>query len=296
MPVFEIEDPKTGKVYEMDAPAMPSGAQIEGLLLKMRGASQSAPPPAAATADMVPQSTLTQQPRVPAAGRGTGLDVRTSEDFARGARASIPFAGYETPDSGAGQFGRVVGEAAQMAIPVGGAVKVAKTVLPNAARAGAKFQRVMAAAKDVPVDISGPGNVALRIQQLADRGASMPMVVRKFLSRVTDPEKGPFVYEEARDFASNISRLSAAEFGRLTPVVAREVHSLRVALNQAIESAAGTVGKAPELRSAMKEYGQAAKMREGWKGVKDAAVKYALPAGGTYWALDKVRDAISGDR
>jgi hypothetical protein len=36
----------------------------------------------------------------------------------------------------------------------------------------------------------------------------MPMAVRKFLNRITDPEKAQMNYEEARDFASNISRLS----------------------------------------------------------------------------------------
>jgi methyl-accepting chemotaxis protein len=104
----------------------------------------------------------------------------------------------------------------------------------------------------------------------------MPMVVRKFLGRITDPAKTDLTYEEARDFASNISRLSADEYGRLTPVVAREVASLRATLNRSIADAAAKVGKLAEYRSAMREYAQAMHLQEM---ISDAAagVKRALP-------------------
>src|SRR5207253_11041554 len=101
------------------------------------------------------------------------------------------------------------------------------------------------------------GEVALRIQQLADRGASMPQAVSKFLRRITDPEKAEMTYEEARDFASNISRLSANEFQRLSPVVAKEVAGLRVTLNRAVADAAGKAGKGQEYAQAMTEYARA---------------------------------------
>ena len=164
------------------------------------------------------------------------------------------------------------------AVPMAGrAIKAAKPFLwPTRAAAGVKFQQVMGAAKNAPVDISGPGNVALRIQELADRGSSMPMVARRFLQRVTDPNKGPLLYEEARDFASNVSRLSANEFGRLTPKMATEVHKLRVALNKAIGDTAASAGKGPEYWSAMKEYARAAQRAE----LGRAAAKKGLQAAG----------------
>jgi hypothetical protein len=154
---------------------------------------------------------------------------------------------------------------------------------------------VMGAAKSLPVDISAPGNVALRIQELADRGASMPMAVRKFLLRVTDPQKTVPNYEEMRDFASNISRLSADEMGRLTPVVGREVANLRVTLNKAIANTAAQAGKGKEYAEAMSDYARAMKIR----GVFDAALEgakrgapYVTAAGlGTYFTK-KLADLI----
>lgn len=182
---------------------------------------------------------------------------------------------------------------AEWALPV---TKAAQAI-PSAARASGKFQSVMGAARTVPVDISGPGNVALRIQELADRGGSMPMAVRKFLVRVTDPEKAAMNYEEARDFASNISRLSADEFGRLTPVVAREVATMRVALNKAVADAAGKAGKGREYAEAMTEYGRAMKLKNAiddfWTGTKRVA-PYATAAGAGTWLTAKVLGALDG--
>ena len=162
--------------------------------------------------------------------------------------------------------------AAEMALPIAKGVQA----MPTTAKAGAKFQRVMSAAKDVPVDMAKPGDAALRIHELAERGASMPQVVRKLLRRTTDPNQGPMTYEEARDFLSNISRLSADEAQRLTPVIKRQVAQLRSALDEAVEHAAGTVGKGQEYRSAMTEYRRASQIRSAAGKAKNVAVKGAI--------------------
>ncbi len=147
------------------------------------------------------------------------------------------------------------------------------------------------------MDVSATGDVALRIMQLAERGGSMPMSVRKLLNRVTDPEKAPMAYAEARDFASNISRLSADEFGRLTPVVAKEVAALRVQLNQAVAQAAKQVGKMDEYASAMNEYAKAMRLRSAVETAVEGAkrgVPLATAAGVGYWLTDRVRKALGG--
>lgn len=180
---------------------------------------------------------------------------------------------------------------AEMAVPVG---KVAQAV-PSTARAGRTFQGVMSAAKNVPVDVKDVGDVALRIQSLAERGGSMPMAVRKLLNRMTGPG-GELTYEEARDFASNISRLSADEYNRLTPVVAREVANLRVTLNRAIGDAAAKVGKLSDYQAAMREYAQASKLRSVLGEVVTGAKKtlpYASGAGAGYWTAQKLRDLFT---
>lgn len=179
--------------------------------------------------------------------------------------------------TGMGSAGREAVESPKTTLALAALPNVAKVVdaLPSATRAGAKFQGVMSAAKDVPIDTAGVGNAALRISQLAERGGTMPKAVRDILKRMTDPDKADMTYGEARDFYSNISRLSANEFQRLTPVVKREVINMRLALNGALTKAAGVAGKGEDYTAAMKEYANAARMREFGEMVK----KWALPAG-----------------
>lgn len=176
-----------------------------------------------------------------------------------------------------------------------GAIPVTRAAdaIPSAARAGQRFQSVMAAAHSIPIDVNGPGQTALRIQQLAERGGSMPLSVRKFLNRVTDPKLGPMTYEEARDFASNISRLSANEYGRLTPVVAREVATLRETLNKSVADAAKKAGKLDEYTSAMREYAKAAKLRDVLNEIGQGAKRafpYAGAAGAGAYLMQKAKD------
>lgn len=184
--------------------------------------------------------------------------------------------------------------AAELAMPTGAAVNA----VPRASRAAGKFQDVMSAARAVPVDITGPGNVALRVQELADAGATMPMAVRKFLLRVTNPDKAPMEYKEARDFASNISRLSANEKMSLTPVVAREVAEMRATLNKSIADAAAKAGKGREYAEAMTEYAKAMRLRNAVDEVVKGTRK-ALPvagvAGAGYWLTHKISKLLGGD-
>lgn len=187
--------------------------------------------------------------------------------------------------------GGAIESLAEMAVPV---TKAAGAV-PTIAKAGQKFESVMGAARNVAVNTEAPGQVALRINQLAERGGSMPMAVRKFLGRITDPNKAQMTYEEARDFASNISRLSANEFQRLTPAVAREVATLRVSLNQVIADAAQQAGKLPEYRAAMREYAQAKKIKSAVDAAISGAKKgvpYASATGLGYWMTQKVRSLL----
>lgn len=279
-----------GKMYlnaqgmpQAQSQPMPSAAIQPGLL------KPSVPSPVGET----PLQRFSREHR-PAAGRGTQLDVRKSGDFASGVGASIPFAGIEQADSGHAMAGRAVGELAQLAIPGAAVHKVAKAVLPNAARAGAKFQQVMKAAKDVPIDTSRVGDAALRIAQLSERGGSMPKVVRDFLKRSTDPKKGDLAYGEARDFYSNITKLSADEFQRLNKVMKREVITLRLALHDSLIRAADTVGEGQKYQSAVKEFAQAARLREFADMTKKWAIRGAVGGGAGYLAYDKVSDLLRG--
>lgn len=206
----------------------------------------------------------------------------------------VPYA-MAAPETFSGKVGEALPTVAEIAIPGGVGTRAAINAIPRVARAGEKFQEVMGAAKNIPVDVKEVGDVSLRIYQLAERGGALPMAVRKLLNRMTDPNKAPMLYEESRDFASNISRLSADDFGRLTPAVAREVANLRVAINQANLRAAQAAGKGAEYSAAMKEYAQAMRIRNVVNAAIDGAKKsapYATAAGLGGWLGQKFASLI----
>lgn len=199
-----------------------------------------------------------------------------------------------TPEGGWQKAGYAAETIAEMAVPGVPITRAGVRAIPSQKRAGEAFQRVMGAAKNVPVDITEPGNQALRIYQLSERGGSMPKAVRDFLKRVTDPEKAPMTYEEARDFASNISRLSADEYKRIPPAMQKEIHGLRIALNRAVGQAASKVGKGDEYAGAMKEYAQRARVNETAKNVKKEVRRYIVPASLTTAGLTYLGRYLSG--
>lgn len=130
-------------------------------------------------------------------------------------------------------------------------------------RAGENFKQAAAAAKDNPVPITDELSGALsRYQQLVDAGGSRALSVNKLLNRVTSPDKGPLTYGEARDFYSNISRLSADEMQRLTPVMKQQIGAIRAALNNAVQGTANQAGVGPQYSQAMSEFAQAARNKD----------------------------------
>lgn len=191
----------------------------------------------------------------------------------------------EQPEGLSGAVGSALPVMGEMALGGAPAARQIYNAIPRTARAGEKFQEVMGAAKNIPIETQTVGDVALRIQQLADRGSSMPLAVRKLLLRMTDPNKAAMTYEESRDFASNIGRLSVDEMKRLTPVVRREVAHLAAELNLANANAAQKAGKLMEYKSAMHEYAQAMRMKELAEQAVRAAKKIA-PIGAAAGAAD----------
>lgn len=179
------------------------------------------------------------------------------------------------------QAGGTAATVGELAIPGPGATAKAVEVIPTAEKAGAKFAEVMGAAHSVPINVNLPGDVALRTQQLAESGGSLPKVVRDFLKRVTDPDKGPLTYQEGRDFYSNATRISADEAQRLTPVMKRQVGQFTAALNASLSQAADQVGKLDQYQQAMSEYHNAMRMRALGEGLKGALTSTAAKAVGT---------------
>lgn len=306
MPTFTITAPN-GKTLSVQGDHVPTEGELDQIF-KAAGIDPTAP--AEAPSSLLSRVGSTAADLATGVAKGaahTALDLGQAVDAIPGVTTAVDTL-YGTPGLSKNAFAqarqdtaytdtaqRVGGGAetlAELAAPVGEGVEA----FPKVSRAAGKFQQVMAAAKDVPVDVEAPGQVALRIQQLADRGASMPQAVRKYLLRATDPTKDAPTYEEIRDFASNISRLSANETQRLTPVVGREVANLRVALNKAAGDAAAKVGQLENYQSAMKAYAQAMKVRDAigaaWMGAKKS-VPYIGAAGAGEWLSKQIRDLLS---
>ena len=211
------------------------------------------------------------KPYMAAAGIAQGLGVNVpgmEQSAAEGDKAGVM--GHAV----AGAAPMIAGEALGRGLPF------LKNALPSKERAGANFQSVMGATKDVPIDTTAPGNTALQIQKMAESGGSMPKVVRDFIKRGTDPSKGPITYEEARQFQQNASRLSADESQRLTPNMKRMVGQFAADLNSATSGAASQTGMLPQYQGAMKEYRRAMSMQDFQNMLKTSAVntaKYAVP-------------------
>lgn len=191
----------------------------------------------------------------------------TLAGFAKGAGTGLVNAGVQA------------GEQAALTGVTSAASAALSKVIPSASRASAGLQQVMGQAKDVPLNLSEPGDVALRIKDLAERGGTMPKAVNDFIKFATDPKRADMTYEVGRDFASNISRLSADEMQRLTPIMKWQVGELRVALNKSLVDAAQTVGQGDVYKAAMKEYAQSMAFREHAKAVAKAAAMGTLGAG-----------------
>lgn len=153
---------------------------------------------------------------------------------------------------------------------VGQLASALKNKIPSTARAGANFQTVMGAAKNMPLDLTAADDIALRAQELGGRGtaigrgSSLPKVMRDYLrTRETQPT---MTYEVGRDFSSSAGRLSSAEAQAANPVMQRQVAQLAKALNESNRQAAVKAGVGDLYDAAMREY----RLASGIKSTKEA--------------------------
>jgi len=162
-----------------------------------------------------------------------------------------------------------------------------KAELPSTANAGASLADIKGSVGQIPIDMTKPGNTALEIYTQSQRGGTLPKSVRDFVNRATKPDSPPLTYAEAKDFQSNISRLSADEYQRMNPNAKRMVGQLNADLKDSLASAADIQGKGQQFQDAMKEYHNAMRL----KGMSDDAISYAWKtalAGAGIYGLSKL--------
>src|SRR6185369_2291812 len=97
-----------------------------------------------------------------------------------------------------------------------GAGKAAIRAIPNAERAGLKFDQVHAAMGDKPVDISAAKPAITRAQELNDAAFFRPKILQRVGQRL-EPGQPPVTFRESSDLASNAGGLSAEEHASIRP-------------------------------------------------------------------------------
>lgn len=268
MPDFTIRDPQSGRTMTVRGDSAPSEQELEQLFAS---GGQTAPQEAPAQPHPNQQLYDTMQGVGKWAARAIG-----------GAFMGEP--GVEAADSPGLTL-------ASAALPVAGKYLpglAARTLGISSARAGQNIQAATQAAAEAPVNVEKVGEAGLRALDLKAAGGRLPRAAEQFMRRITDPEKAELTFEEARDFYSNISRLSANEYNNLNPTMQRQVGAMRSALHEALVDSAETVGKGQQYAKGISEYRRSFQAQELAKKVAKA-VGVGAPA--TY-ALHKVTSAI----
>lgn len=322
MPTYQITAPN-GKTLEVTGDRLPTEAELHDIFAKAGvDTAPAAAAPAASPVHLAPSmggtvggivggvsgATIGQPTAGAALGAAAGEGYEQALRHARelpGAIVDVAHGLVEHPRetltgfvqgaaTGAANAGVQAAEQAALVKGTAMAASAVGKVLPSASRAGETLQQVMGKAKDVPLDLSEPGNVALRIKDLADRGGTLPKAVNDFLKYAADPKKADMTYEVGRDFASNISRLSADEMQRLTPIMKWQVGELRVALNKSLVDAAAQVGQGEAYKAALKEYAQAMAFREHAKAVAKLALAGGLGAAAYQIVKNELGSIVGG--
>lgn len=173
-------------------------------------------------------------------------------------------------------------EAGAGALSLGGLGDLADMV-PTRAKAGALLDQVMQSAKDEPVNMTRSLPKLERIGQLTEAGGPVLRPADLLYKRVNTVN--PLPYAEARDFYSNLSRLSAADRMALNGPMNKALAEFVPAFKEDIGEAAERAGKGPEYEKGMRDYARAAKLRnlieQSGKTLKPAA-KYGIPAAAGY--------------
>lgn len=168
----------------------------------------------------------------------------------------------------------------------------------SAQRAGQNIQAATQAAAKAPLNVEGAGREGLRMIDLQAAGGRMPRAATQFMRRVTEPGKPDLTFDEGRDFYSNLSRLSANEFGTLNPTMQRQLNAMRQELHKALVEGAETVGHGKAYESGIKEYAKSARASKQFGDIAGAVTpgriaKYGAGTGAGLIGLDFLLDALS---
>ena len=221
---------------------------------------------------------------------GPGL-IKASEQ----APASTPGESYlsrvQDAATDPGVEGTVLGTAAQAAPVIAGGLtrslpEAPENPFPTRAKAGALFENVMQDAGDQPVKLTRAMEPLERAQQLSARGGGTVGAVDNLYKRINTIN--PLDYREARDWASNLSRLTAQDSMSSSPALKAQVGKLSHAFNEDIGDTAASVGRGEDYAKAMRDYRRASMFNNAAKTTAKWAIPAAVGGGLAGTALKKV--------
>lgn len=186
--------------------------------------------------------------------------------------------------------GQMAGPLAAAALGSYAGVQMKRAAIPNLERGGMAIGQAEKVAAKVPVDPNSAGGVILEAQKLQEAGQTMPRVMQRFIQRVSDPNKGPLTFDEARVYLKTAGRLSAAENLHITPEMNRMLVRFTNNLREATAAAADRAGVGDVYRGGVNEVRQAARLRDALLGAKEYAgseIKKALPWLGAAYVAGK---------
>ncbi len=135
------------------------------------------------------------------------------------------------------------------------------------ASAGANFQKALAGAKGIPLDVTEPGRIAMEAQQYASTGANLPKVISDYIKYPADPVS-PIDYSIGRQFAQNAGDMAYGERALTNKTMLGKVKQFGQAMDTANREAAIKGGVVNEYDAAMKEFARASNLAE-----KNAIIK-----------------------
>ena len=206
--------------------------------------------------------------------QGGSTLMRASTAFGHGLAGMVPVVGpmaaHLGEQLGSGDIAGAAGTGTGLALPsvLGHGVPKAVDAVPRTARASANFDKVMATARNEPVDLTKVQPFVDRAQQLSDTGGpGVPKPMRKFI------EAPPSNYETGRDFASNAGNLSVKQSMKINRPMGAQMKGFANALDEANGQAANNAGVGKEYNDAMTEYRRAQQLKSAGR----AALKYGIP-------------------
>ena len=212
-------------------------------------------------------------------GQGGGLNMQTG--FLNNPVTSSLVGGPGEASAAASGIEKAAAAPGEAVEAVKGGIQAVKEAMPAAkmAAAGQKFQELSGAIGNHTVAMTDRlGNALTDVKQAVDTGSTLPSVINKFVTRIADVDKGPLTYDEARQFYSNVSDLSASERMAAKAKDLRVIQEFKHALGDTIADTADQGGLLAKYQDAMKGFATGAQRAQQLENIKDKAVQALGPA------------------